>query len=209
MAKLRKRRERRYRPSAPLLNIRLPRSRVEIDRGLAWYCLFTAVRAERRVEAALRDAGLATYTPVETVRALKRGRVVEDDRLAIGRYVFVGLHGAQPQWEAVHEALEQSFSWMLGVPALGRVLKSRDGTALRVPAGALQELADAITRHGEPVHGASAPFRSGDTARVVNGLWQGLQAEILDSSDLRVRGLLDLFGRKTVVEFDNSELEAA
>src|SRR5215218_665860 len=80
MTRAQKRRERRYCPSAPLLNMRLPRPRIEIDRGLAWFVIWTVARAERRVEAVLQNAGLATYAPVETVRVTKRGRVVEDER---------------------------------------------------------------------------------------------------------------------------------
>lgn len=209
MSKLRKRRERRYCPSAPLLNMRVPRPRVEINRGLAWYCLWTAVRAERRVEAALRDAGLATYLPVEVVKAVKRGKVVEDERLAIGRYLFVGLHGAWPQWDAVHEALESSFSWMLGVPALGRVLKSGDGTALRVPTGALQRLADGLSLFGEVGEEVPARMRAGAACRAVGGPFAGFRGVVESSDDYRVRALLDVFGRKTPVEFSSGQLEAA
>lgn len=210
MLRIRKRRERRYRPSAPLINMRVPRPRVEIDRGLAWFVIWTAARAERRVESALRDAGLATYAPVETIRAVKRGRVVEDERLAIGRYLFVGLHGAHPQWDAVHDALEGPFGWwgMPGLPALGRVLKSRDGTALRVPAGALQGLCDGLSLFGlEDTSQARLPVGGAVIAR--KGILAGFRGIVESSDDYRVRALLDVFGRKTRVEFSHDQLEAA
>lgn len=211
-SKFRRRRVRRYRPASLAhggVIHRLPRPRVEIDRGLAWYCLWTAALAERRVETALRDAGLATYAPVETVRTVKRGRVVEDERLAVGRYVFVGLHGAQPQWDAVHEALERRCHWTIGIPAFGRVLKSRDGVALRVPASALQKLADGLSLADEGNHAARTRLAAGGACKAVSGVFAGFLGVVQSSDDYRVRALLDVFGRKTAVEFSPEQLEAA
>lgn len=199
-------RPRRYQPSAPHGTVfRRPQPRIQIDRGLAWYCLWTAPRAEARVADALREAGLAVYVPVEALAVARRGKLVEVQRPVLGRYVFVGLHPVRPEWEFVHAALDGPYGWMLGVPALGRVLKSAENIPLKVPAGALQRLANGL---GGTTSGRSPPFRSGDTCRVINGVWQGFQAEILDSTDLQARGLLNLFGRKTVVSFDRSELAA-
>lgn len=196
-------RPRRYQPSAPLGTVfRRPQPRVQIDRGLAWYCLWTAPQAEADVAKALREMGLGVYVPVEALAVARHGKLVDIERPLLGRYVFVGLNGAQPEWATVYDALNGPYGWMLG-----RALKAAGGVVpLRIPAGALQSLADGL---GATASGRSTPFRTGDTCRVVDGLWRGLQAEILDSTDLQVRGLLNLFGRRTLVAFEPGQLEAA
>lgn len=200
-------RPRRYQPSA--LNgtfIRRPQPRIQIDRGLAWYCLWTAPRAEGEVAQALRKAGLDVYVPVEALAIARRGKLVEVERPLLSRYMFVGLNGARPEWDAVHRALDGPHGWVFGLPVLGRVLKSAEQTPLRVPASALQSLANGLEGTAS---GRLPRFRAGDSIRVVDGLWRGLQAEILDSTDLQVRGLLNLFGRKTLVAFAPGQLRAA
>lgn len=200
-------RPRRYQPSVPHGVVRRrPQPLVRIDRGLAWYCLWTVPRGEAQVAAALREAGLGVYVPVETFAIARRGKVVERERPLLGRYAFVGLNAARPQWPIVHEALDGTFGWVYGVKTLARVLRSAGGTPLRVPASALQWLANGLEGTAS---GRSTPFRNGGSARVVNGPWQGFQAEILDSTDFHVRGLLNLFGRQTMVEFTPDQLEVA
>lgn len=200
-------RPRRYQPSTLHGTvIRRPQPRVQIDRGLAWYCLWTAPRAEAEVARALRDAGLGVYVPVESLAVARRGKLVEVERPLLGRYAFIGLNAARPQWGAAYEALDGTLSWVYGTGTLARVLRSASGNPIRIPAGILQTFANG---RGQGLPGRSPRFRRGDTVRVLNGPWQGLQAEILQSTDLQVRGLLDLFGRKTVVGFDPRELEAA
>lgn len=207
-SKLKKRRGRRYCPSMPAhggVIRRLPRPRVEIDRGLAWHCLWTAPRAERRVESALRERGLAAYTPVEAYAVVRRGKEVEVERPAVGRYVFVGLDGAQPQLEAVREALDGPCGWMIGIPALGRILLGPDGVPLIVPTGALQRFADGL----EVVDRGSGRFAVGGAVIARKGPLASFRGIVESSDDYRVRALLNIFGRKTVVEFEPEQLEAA
>lgn len=203
-----KRRPRRYQPSVPADGIvrRRPQPPVQIDRGLAWYCLWTAPRAEAPVTKALREAGLEAYVPVEALAIARGGKVVEVERPVLGRYVFVGLNGFEPEWSAVHAVLDGPHGWMFGLPVLGRVLKSAENIPLRVPASALQWLADGLEGTAS---GRSTPFRTGASFRVIDGPWRGLQTEILDSTDTRVRGLLVLFGRQTMVTFTPDQLNAA
>lgn len=212
MAKRRKRRGRRpsgVRPSVcPSVSARthsglryISRPCVEIDRGLAWYAIFTAARAERRVEAALRASGLATYAPVESVEVLRRNRLVEVERSAVSRYLFVGLNAADPQWHSVHAAFD--LPGFLGQQSLGRILKA-DGEPLRVPAGQLARLADGLSLQGDTLRMAV-----GSPIVVRKGPWEAFCGTVEASGDYRVRALLDIFGRQTPVEFNADQLEAA
>lgn len=203
--RVKRRRFRRYRPAAPLSVVRLlPRPRVEIDRGLAWYVLWTAPRAERRVAEALQERGLATYVPLEAVTISRRGRPIQQERPAVGRYVFVGLNGARPEWTAVYAALDGPFGWLTGIPALGRVLKA-DDVPLRVPCGALQRLSDglATTTTNQPL------LTAGGACKAISGAFAGFVGIVEEADDCRVRALLDVFGRRTRVEFEPGQLEAA
>lgn len=206
--RLKKRRPRRYRPSAPLAVVRrLPRPRVEIDRGLAWYVLWTAPRAEARVAAALRERGLAAYVPLEAVYLPRRGRQVELERPAVGRYVFVGLNGADPQWSAVYAALDGPMGWMTGMPALGRVLKVA-GQALVVPAGVIQRFADGL--FVSPLSGSGLTrLAAGRPCKAIAGPFEGFLGVVEAADDVRVRALLDVFGRLVPVEFEPDQLVAA
>lgn len=201
MAKSRKRRERRYRASMPLLPRRLPRPRVEIDRGLMWLVIWAAPRAEARIQARLLGLGLGAYVPTEVVERVRRGKRIEQERPAISRYVFVGLNAAQPEFWQVDGALSE---WG-GLQTQGRVLRTADNTPLRVPASALQRLADGLTVFDEPV----PALRPGDRANVRTGPFEGLLAEIETADDVRVRALVNLFGGTVRAEFEPGQLEAA
>lgn len=203
-------RPRRYHPSAPPHGtvIRRPQPLVQIDRGLAWYCLWTAPRAEPQVATALREAGLGVYVPVEVLAVARRGKLVDIERPLLGRYVFVGLSGAKPEWDVVQQALDGPHGWVFGLPALGRVLKSAENSPLRVAAGDLQSLANGIGASLAAVHGPML-FDAGQPVRASRGPLEGILGAFHDSDDAKVRALFYLLGRQTLVAFKPGELEAA
>jgi transcription antitermination factor NusG len=203
-------RPRRYQPSAPPGTVaRRPRPRVEIDRGLAWFCVWTAPWAEAQVAKALREAGLGVYVPVEALAVARRGKLVEVERPLLGRYVFVGLNACWPQWDEVRDALTGPYGWMLGVPGLGRVLKSAEDTPLRVPTGALQNLANALAASLAGVSPPSSTWGSGQPVKAAYGPLEGILGAFHDADDVRVRALFDLLGLQTLVAFKLGQLEAA
>jgi transcription antitermination factor NusG len=209
LRKVRLRRARRYRPSVLALKPqikRLPRPRVDIDRALAWFVIWAGANVERRVEERLVSAGLSAYRPVEVVAVLNRGKSVERERNPLGRYVFVGLNADHPNFSAVAQALEPIGSVWTSAP-LGRVLMV-DGEALRVPASVLQRFADGLYVP-EVSGGSKCRFASGDDVRVVSGPFASFLAEVESATDVRVRALVNVFGRKTSVELDYAQLEAA
>lgn len=206
---MRKPRPRRYQPSALHGTvIRRPQPRVQIDRGRAWYCLWTAPRAEGKVAKALREAGLGVYVPVEALAIARRGKLVEVERPLLGRYVFVGLNGAQPEWDEVRRALDGPHGWMFGLPVLGRVMKTADGAEIRIRPGILQDFANGL---GGSLAGISNSglFATGQPVKAAHGPLEGILGLFYDSDEVRVRALFNLFGRKTLVEFKPGQLRAA
>lgn len=200
-------RPRRYQPSAPHGTVRRrPQPRVQIDRGLAWFCLWTVPRAEAQVAQALREAGLGVYVPIEALAVVRRGKLVEVERPLLGRYLFVGLNGARPEWEAVSCALDGPHGWMFGLPVLGRVLKSADGTPVTIPAGVLQTFADGLGRSLAGVNGSG--LFPGQRVKAAHGPLEGILGAFHDADEVRVRALFNLLGRQTLVEFKLGQLEA-
>lgn len=206
------RRARRYRPSVPAPATVIPfkprpRPLVEIDQDLSWFVIWTGPRGERRVEEKLCKRELAAYVPREAVSTSVRGREVEVERPAVSRYVFVGLE-TDAQWSLVHLALRDQGSWF-GAKVLGRVLRAADGAPLEVPASVLQWFADGLCPVAEGNDTSRVDFAAGGAVRAVSGHLAGFVGIVESSDDLRVRALLDILGRQTLVEFDRNQLEAA
>jgi transcription antitermination factor NusG len=201
MPKARKRRRRRYSPSMPMLPRRLPMPKAEIDRGLTWRVAYVYARKETRIRDRLAEAGVTTYLPMEAIERIARGRRSEIRRPALAGYLFVGLNAARPNYLAVEQALGPGW----GAPTEGRLLRNAEGEPLNVPAFALERLAAAL--HVPPVCGTT--FAAGSRVRARQGPWEAFLGEVERSDDYRVRVLLDVFGRKTPVEFEAAHLEAA
>lgn len=204
MQKSRKRRERRYRPSAPLLPRRLPMPKAEIDHALTWCVCFCYGRRESRIRDRLTEAGITTYLPMEAFERIARGRRCEVHRPALSGYVFVGLNAARPDYFAVEQAM--GGGW--GLPADGRLLRNAKGEPLKVPPVALERLAEAL-HVPELLDIPRARFTAGSLVMVRKGPWEAFLGEVERSDDYRVRVLLQIFGRKTAVEFEPGQLEAA
>jgi transcription antitermination factor NusG len=200
--KSRKRRERRYHASAPLLPRRLPRPRVEIDRGLAWFVVWSgnAPKAKTRLD----QSGVALWRPSEAVERVQRGRKVEVEQFPAGGYLFVGLDSADPDFNRIEDALSMWEFWG-AVPRLGRFLRSSDFKPIRVPVSALQRLADGLVCF----EAARQPFLPGASVRAVSGAFSGFLAEVERADDIRVRALVHLFGGQVRAEFEPGQLEAA
>lgn len=192
-------RRRRYQPSAP----GRPQPGVVIDRGRAWFCLWTAPRAGEKVAAPLREAGLGVYVPVEALSRVRRGKAVAVERPVLGRYVLVGLTAARPEWSAVQDALSGPCR-----AVLGKVLTTAEGDPVQVPASILQCFADGLGRSLAGVLG-SGLFCTGQPVKAVHGPLEGILGAFLDQDDSRIRALFNLLGRQTLVAFKPGQLEAA
>jgi hypothetical protein len=132
--KRRKDRARRYYPSRPVYQrpTRVSRPRQDINRSLAWFAVWTRPRAERQVEIGLRGAGFDTFLPSAAQKVARRGGVMPVEGLPVGRYLFVGLKAAEPQFGAVRDV-----DGVTGIINAG-------GVPLRFPASAVQAYADEL-----------------------------------------------------------------
>lgn len=212
------RRQRTYSLSAArggCVPVRLRRPRVEIDRGLAWYAVHCRARAERQAQSDLERAGFSTYLPTQAFRIVKRGRLVEVERMPVSRYLFVGLPMPVPDFGAVEIALGwDPTAWLQVEPPRGYLLLTPgcpDQLPLRIGAAALQDHADACAENGL-TGGATgrSPLLRYQDARIVSGPLTGFRMRIEDVlCDERVRGLVDMLGGKVVVEATADQLEAA
>jgi hypothetical protein len=185
------------------------RPRVEIDRSLAWYCVWTQARVERQAQEDLGRAGFATYLPTQRIEIVRRGRLVETERVPVGRYLFVGLQMPSPDFGGVEDALGwRPADWYR--PAVGSLLRI-DREPIRIGAGALQAFADECAGNG--LLGAASgrlPLARYQRARIISGALSGLVIQISDVlCDERVRGLVNLFGGRVSVEATVDQLEAA
>src|SRR6478752_16990 len=90
------------------------RPRAEINRGLAWYAVWTRPHAERLARDELARAGIETYLPMQTLEIVRKGKLVEIERVPVNRYLFVGLDGADPAFPVVDEALGGVWRWTGG-----------------------------------------------------------------------------------------------
>lgn len=205
LPKAKPRRDRRYRQRRELSLaphsrfVIVPRSRTHIDPRLTWFALWCRANQERKVEAALSRAGIASYRPLETRQLSQRGKLIQIERAPVGRYLFAGLDDAQYLWQ-LRKALHLPFD-----PPPAILIRSEAGP-VQVPAELLQPFADAIARLGEPVQGRLR-FSAGHVARVIEGPLAGLLAAIQTASDDRVRALVKMFGGRTMVEFVPEQLE--
>jgi hypothetical protein len=203
----------------PGRHVVIPRRREWIDPELTWHALWCRANRERHAAEALGRAGMATYRPLEARRVVRRGQPT-----TIGRYLFAGLEPDR-HFRAIGRALrpveqtrlsftlvDRNGAYSLSVrpvapSAPDAVLMLTEAGPVTVAAALLQAFADAITLHGAPE--SVSPFAAGQRVRVVAGAFEGLGAVVEQAEDSRVRGLVELFGRLTPVEFEPEQLEAA
>ena len=130
--KRRQNRTKRYLPTALARTAKLHAPPVRIDPTLLWFAVWTKVRSERKAEQRLREAGFATYLPSFACSRTRRGNVLPIERLAVGRYLFVGLPVHNTPFGEV-AALDEVHSFV-----------SVSGMPLRLPAEALQRFSDGL-----------------------------------------------------------------
>jgi hypothetical protein len=202
--------QRRYYPSMAAHTPRpIVRPRIEIDRSLAWFAIHCRSRAEQQAQDDLQRAGFSTYLPTQSLQVVKRGKLVEIERVPVSGYLFVGLCARQPDFAGVDDALGWSpVEWYR--PALGSLIRI-DREPIRVGAGALQAFADECCFAGlRGVASGRSRFQHGEVARITEGACAGLSIRVQDVlCDGRVRGLVDMLGGRVVVETTVDQLEAA
>jgi hypothetical protein len=202
MPRSRKRRERPYRQSMPLLPRRLPMPRAEIDHGLAWRVAYCYRGSVARVRDRIEEVGIATYLPDGSLRA---------DLTKPPRSHRAPRHRpdiCSSDWTPPAPTMSPSRRrWA----ARGASQPTAGCCAMRTayPCMCRQWLWSVFQRRCTSRRGPGAPLRSEPLYGLATAIWQAFLGEVERSDDFRVRVLLDVFGRKTPVEFEASDLEAA
>lgn len=208
----------------PGRHVVVPRRREWIDPALTWHALWCRANRERHAAEALGRAGIVAYRPLEARRVLRRGQLAVVERSPVGRYLFAGLPPNR-HFRVIGRALrpfeaprlsftfvDHNGAYRLSVrpvrpEAPHAVLMLTEAGPVTVAAGLLQAFADTVTLYGVEVR--ASPFSAGQRVRVTDGPFEGMAGLVEHVEDSRVRGLVELFGRLTPVEFEPEQLEAA
>ncbi len=162
----------------------------------SWYAVRTKPRHEHRVQHWLQQrGGLPVFLPkVEETRKRRSRRVTVVEPL-FPSYLFVQMRFEPEPWQTVR--------WAPGV----KQIVGTEEAPTPVPAEAMQLLIDRCGT--DEVIQWRPSFHAGETVRVVNGPFAGLEG-IIDRPTCRgerVRILLRLLGSATPVEMDVADIE--
>jgi transcriptional antiterminator RfaH len=156
-----------------------------------WYALYTKPRKEHQVNAFLQGQGVMTYLP--TVRRKVRRRDRPDRVVYFPCYLFARLDFDQMPHSSV--------AWM---PGVRRIIGAGEQ-----PLIVADEVVDLVQRRlVEKEDEGYSEYQAGDPVRIVSGPLRDLDA-VFDrpaSAAERVRVLLDVLGRMTIVEVGVSEI---
>ena len=156
-----------------------------------WYALYTQPRKEHQVHAFLVEQGFESYLPTVQRKVRRRDRL--DRVVYFPCYLFARLDFAATPHSSV--------AWM---PGIRHIVSFGEQPAV-VP----DELVDLIRHHLDDVQDEGrVHLRPGDRVRFRSGPLRDLEAvfeRTLSAAD-RVRVLLDVMGRLTVVDVDYTEL---
>lgn len=168
-----------------------------IDNTSRWYVVHTRPRAEAKAVLNLDRQGFTCYLPRYLKRRRHARRVETVAAPLFPRYLFVALDLATQQWWSIRSTF--------GVSDL---VYSGEQPAL-VPSSIIEDLRAREDEHGLVGLPRRPQFASGDTVRVINGVFSaclGLFDGMADRE--RVAVLLDLMGRKVRVVMDEEALAA-
>jgi transcription antitermination factor NusG len=194
-----KRRRRQIRPRREIR--RLARKRIEIDPLLRWFVVLTF--AQKRTAERLVDAGFGVFLPTTKHRIRQHGKARTFERRPLAPYLFVGLNRAEPPFERVRN-----------VDGVASILNVQ-GMPIEVAPAILRRLDGELAKGEEEIAKedgtlGSLGVKPGDLLEVRDGPFVGFKAEVVCLTARRtIEALVEIFGRKTPVEFDLADLRAA
>ena len=178
----------------------------QIDQDRMWFVVQCKPCRDGKAAQALQDAGVDVWLPSFKVTLIRRGRKTEVERRFFASYLFAGIgqdRNGEPNYAPLYER-----EFMFG--PLGQ-----DGPT-EFPADVLQLLADRLSGQDrdETEKGrrreAAARLAIGKFYKATGGPFSSFMAEVTAVLDCgTIRADVDLFGRKTSVEFDPGWLEVA
>ena len=172
--------------------------------GPAWLVCSTEPKAERPALDSIRRLGFQSWTPIEHVKAKRRGKLVDVARPYFPRYVFAGIDPHRDDWRLLEDVDEVEY------------VLTNNGRPSCVPSAWIDTL-----RHAEQV-GAfdrtkATPngFELGDMVRSGEGQFSGLTGMIVEfmaklrstTASKRARVLFEFMGRAVKVDLPVEHLE--
>lgn len=178
----------------------------QINPDLKWFVMRCKPCRDTKAEQALREAGVDVWLPSYRVTVTRRGRKLDVERRFFSSYLFAGIGkdaNGEPNYAPLYDR-----EFMFG--PLGE-----KGPA-EFPAGALQLIADRLsgqdrdeTERGKRRE-AAARLEIGKFYKATHGPFASFMAEVTAVLDCgTIRADVDIFGRKTPVEFDPGWLKVA
>jgi len=158
-----------------------------------WWVVQTKTRSENRVIRELNNQGLTTYCPIYRKEYQKANQMQIKKTYLFPRYVFIKANlNAQKNIHAIR--------FTYGVHML---LKNNERPS-HVPDQVIKNLKLIEAQH---IKNTESYFKKGETVKIKEGLYQGLEATIHLDDDLeRVVVLLNFLNKKTPLSINKNQL---
>jgi transcriptional antiterminator RfaH len=170
----------------------------DVETKARWYIMLVEPQREVTACAGLVGRRVQAYGPTFYKRLVRRGRKVEVQRPLFPGYIFARLvEGVDDFSLPKRVAGVRDYMRFYGVPCV-------------LPDGMVEAIrsreASEYERYSRA--GTKAPFEEGEVVRVAEGPFAGFCADVFSLDDNgRVAALVNIFGRKTKVQFEGEQLE--
>lgn len=135
----------------------------------AWYAVYTASRAEKKVKERLDGMNIRNYLPLRTEYRVWSDRKKKVSVPLIAGYIFVS-------------APENAFAAILAVPGVVVFLKE-NGKAVTIPEDQIERLRFVENNFEEPIEMSYDEIPEGTLVEIVRGKLAGFQGEMVEIRD--------------------------
>lgn len=178
-----------------------------IDPDRIWFVVQTKPAQDLKAVEKLTEAGVDVWLPVYQTIVTRRGKKREVTHRFFANYLFAGL--------ARDARGHLPYRDILGCEHVLDILGRDEHGPVSFPTGLLQTLADRLSGQSEDRtekgrrKAEAAKFELGAFHKVIGGPFSSFMAEVVEVLDSgRVRADVEMFGRKTPVEFEPGDLAA-
>ena len=179
------------------------------DEKRGWYVLRAIsgkeVKVQEIIESSMKNTDLGNYVfkvliPTEKVMAVRNGKKVIKEKNLYSGYVFIE---ACLTGEVIHQLTNMTnvIDFLRGREKSSRPERLREAEVMRM-LGVADELSD-------PENGELNNYIVGENVKVVDGPFNGFPAvvEEVNREKKKLKVMVKIFGRKTPLELDNSQVE--
>lgn len=180
-----------------------------------WYVIESQPNSERKARDNLKEQGFTFFLPVfhKISRHARRIKTVEAPYFP--RYLFVRFDAHDRRWcTPVLNARGKPTRWSAIKSTRGvlRILTDVNDVPIPIETAFITSLQQRAAKHGGVIkltEDEKLRFRKGDQVRVNDGPFTSFFAIVRRMNGTRVKVDVNLFGRSTPVDLDESQLEAA